>query len=129
MVLITKRLGYLVQKTRRVSSGLKAVSHLLFAICLCACLPERFRHEKYDCSASLSNISNITLNKVKVGNYAKITTLTNEAKTNITQIDQQTARLVYKNMQIKINRKTGEVTLIEGTRYRKAKCKKTVFTM
>ena len=128
-MLMTKLTAYSYQRAKQLPGGVKTATHLLFAICLCSCLPERFRHEQYDCSASLNNISTITLNKAKTGDYAKIVTPFNEAKANITQIDQQTAWLIYKRIQIKINRKTGKITMIEGTRYRKVACKKTVFTM
>ena len=128
-ILITKWKGRLIQKGQQTPWGLKAASLLLFAICLCSCLPERFRHEKYDCSGSLQTINTIIINKAKPGNYAKIVSSTSETKANITQIDEQTAWLTYKNMQMKINRKTGTMTMVEGTRYIKVGCKKTVFTM
>ena len=128
-ILITKSRGRLIQKGKLKPWGLKAASLLLFATCLCSCLPERFRHEKYDCSGSLQIINTIIINKAKPGNYAKIVSSTSETKANITQIDEQTAWLTYKNMQMKINRKTGTMTMVEGTRYIKVGCKKTVFTM
>ena len=128
-MLITKSKGRLIQKGKQTPWGSKAASLLLFAICLCSCLPERFRHEKYDCSGSLQTINTIIINKAKPGNYAKIVSSTSETKANITQIDEQTAWLTYKNMQMRINRKTGTMTMIQGTRYIKVGCKKTVFTM
>ena len=128
-ILITKSKGRLIQKGKLTTWGLKAASLLLFAICLCSCLPERFRHEKYDCSGSLQTINTIIINKAKPGNHAKIISSTSETKANITQIDEQTAWLTYKNMQMEINRKTGTMTMVQGTRYIKVGCKKTVFTM
>ena len=128
-VLITKPTGRLVPRLKQAPGGIKATTILLFAICLCSCLPERFRHEKYDCSGSLQTINTIIINKAKTGNNAKIVSPTSETKANITQIDEQTAWLTYKKMQMKINRKTGTMTMIQGTRYIKVGCKKTVFTM
>ena len=128
-ILITTSKRRLIHKGKQTPWGLKAASLLLFAICLGSCLPERFRHEKYDCSGSLQAINTIIINKAKPGNYAKIVSSTSETEANITQIDEQTAWLTYKNMQMKINRKTGTMTLVQGTRYIKVGCKKTVFTM
>ena len=110
-------------------AGIKAATHLLILICLSSCLPERFRHEKYDCSNSLHIINTIIISKAKTGNNAKIVNATRETKANITQIDAQTAWLTYKNMQMKIDRETGSITMIQGTNYRKVRCKKTVFKM
>ena len=128
-VLITKLEVYLVQRAKQVSGEVKTATHLLLAICLCSCLPERFRHEKYDCSGSLQTLNTIIINKAKIGNNAKIVSSKSETRVNITHIDQQTAWLTDNNMQMKINRKTGTVTLVQGTKYKKVGCKKTVFKM
>ncbi len=116
-------------RTKQIPRMITATAHLLLATYLCSCLPERFRHEKYDCSASLQGISTVILNKAKQGDYAKITVAGSEIKANITQINDQTAWVAYKNIQMKLNRKTGEIIVIEGTRYKKVTCKKTIFTM
>ena len=128
-MLITKPKVRSIKRGKQTRGGLKTAIPLLFAICLCSCLPERFRHEKYDCSGSLQNINTVIINKAKIGNYAKIVSAASETEANITQIDKQTAWLTYKNIQMKINRKTGAITMVEGNRYRKINCKKTVFTM
>ena len=119
----------MIRRAKQDLGKIKAATHLLFVICLCSCLPERFRHEKYDCSGSLQNINTIVINKAKTGNYAKIVSPASETKAHITQIDGQTAWLTHKNMQMKINRKTGTVTMVQGTNYMKLVCKKTVFKM
>ena len=126
---ITKSEGLFEQRGKKTPGGFKVATQLLFAICLCSCLPERFRHEKYDCSGSLQIINTIIINKARPGNYAKIVGPTGETKANITQIDKQTAWLTYKNVQMKINRKTGAITMVQGTKYIKVRCEKTVFTM
>jgi hypothetical protein len=128
-MLITKPKRPLIQRGKQTPKGFKAATQLLLAICLCSCLPERFRHEKYDCSDSLQTIKTITINKAKLGSYAKIISLASETEANITQIDEQTAWLTHKNVQMKINRKTGAMTMIQGKKYSKVICKKSVFTM
>ena len=129
IVVITKLERHLIPKAKIAPRGITATTLLLFAICLCSCLPERFRHEKYDCSGSLQNINTIVINKAKTGNYAKIVSPARETKANIIQIDEQTAWLNHKNMQMKINRKTGTLTIVHGTKYMKVDCEKTVFKM
>ena len=79
--------------------------------------------------AACKTFNTIVINKAKTGNYAKIVSPASETKANIIQIDEQTAWLTHKNMQMKINRKTGTVTMIQGTKYIKLVCKKTVFKM
>ena len=128
-VVFTKLGGRLIPKTKKAPKGITATTLLLVTICLCSCLPERFRHEKYDCSGSLQNIDTIVINKAKTGNYAKIVSHASETKANIIQINEQTAWLSHKNMQMKINRKTGAVIMVQGTKYIKLGCKKTVFKM
>ena len=116
-------------KPTRISQGIKAAVHVLLATHLCACLPERFRHEKYDCSASLNDIQNIILNKDKPGEYAKINTYGSQKTATIIKIDDETASVTDENILMTIDRKTGTITVIRGNRYKKAICKKTVFTM
>ena len=128
-MLITQSKRHLIVEGKQIAGGLKAATQLLFAICLCSCIPERFRHEKYDCSGSLQTINTIIIHKAKPGNYAKILSPTGETEANITQIDEHAAWLTYKNVQMKINRKTGKITMVQGTKYIKVGCKKTVFTM
>ena len=126
---LAKSKGRSFHRGKQTPWVLKAAIQLLFLICLCSCLPERFRHEKYDCSGSLQTISTIIINKAKPGKYAKIVSPTKETEANITQIDEQEAWLEYRQVQMKINRKTGAVTMVQGTKYIKVGCKKTVFTM
>ena len=128
-MLITKSEGHSIHKGKQTPMGLKGATQLLFAICLCSCLPERFRHEKYDCSGSLPTINTIIISKAKPGNYAKIVSPTSETEANITQLDEKTVWITYKNVQMKINRKNGAVTMVQGTKYIKIGCEKTVFTM
>ena len=128
-MLITQSKRHLIRRGKQIPGVLKATSQLLFAICLCSCFPERFRHEKYDCSGSPQTINTIIINKAKPGNYAKILGSSGEKEANITQINDHAAWLTYKNVQIKINRKSAKITMVQGTKYITAGCKKTVFTM
>ena len=128
-VLITETNASLILRARQPLAGIKAATLLLFAVCLCSCLPERFRHEKYDCSGSLQTINTIIINKAKVGKYAKIVSPTSETNANITHIDGERAWVTFRNARMEINRKAGTITIVQGTKYRKVVCKKTVFTM
>ena len=96
---------------------------------LCSCVPERFRHEKYDCSNSLGNPSTIVLSKSKPGQFAKVTWNGQEEKANVTRINDEIAVINYKKIKIKIERYTGAVALIQGKNYRKSICIKSVFKM
>jgi len=96
---------------------------------LWACFPERFRHEKYECSGSLYNIKAIVLNKAETGSHATVTSSSGEKEAFITEITAETAMLESSNMRIKINRKTATVTATYGTKYQSAVCKKSVFKM
>ena len=126
---ITKSEGLFEQRGKKTPGGFKVATQLLFAICLCSCLPERFRHEKYDCSGSLQTINTIIINKAKVGKYAKIVSPTSETNANITHIDGERAWVTFRNARMEINRKAGTITIVQGTIYRQIVCKKTVFTM
>ena len=126
---ITKSKRHFTQRNKQALKSIRALTHLFCVIILCSCLPERFRHEKYDCSGFIKNIDTIIINKAKIGRNAKIISPKSEAAANITHIDEQTAWLTYKKLQIKINRKTGTITMIQGTNYNKLRCKKTVFKM
>lgn len=77
----------------------------------------------------MQTINTVIINKAKIGNYAKIIGPRGETKANITHIDEQTVWLTYENTRMEINRKTGIMVMVQGTKYRKVGCKKTVFTM
>ena len=108
---------------------INAITLLLLSVILCSCFPERFRHEKYDCSQSIGGIKTIVLNKTQPGEFAKITKTKGEEEAYITQIDNQGAILKYDQRRLKINRQTGGVTFTHAAKYQSAICKKTVFTM
>ena len=108
---------------------INAITLLLISATLCSCFPERFRHEKYDCSQNIGGIRTIVFNKTEPGEFAKIITISGEKEASITQIDHQAAILKYNNRQLKINRQTGSVTLTHTAKYQSSICKKTVFTM
>ena len=102
---------------------------MLLITSLWGCFPERFRHEKYDCSSSPGTIKAIVLSKAEVGNHAKIIDTTGEQAASIESINTQMAILHFADRQIKVNRETGAITLIYGSKYRRMICKKSLFKM
>ena len=102
---------------------------MLLITSLSACFPERFRHEKYDCSSNPGTIKAIVLSKAEVGNHAKIIDRTGEQAASVEKINTQTAMLHFADRQIKVNRETGAITLTYGSKYRRMICNKSVFKM
>jgi hypothetical protein len=116
-------------KKRQKQNWLQRITLMLLITGLSACLPERFRHEKYDCSSSPGTIKAIVLSKAEVGNNAKIIGMTGEQEASVEKINTQVAILHFADRQIKVNRKTGAITLIYGSKYRRMICKKSLFKM
>ena len=102
---------------------------MLLITSLWGCFPERFRHEKYDCSSSPGTIKAIVLSKAEVGNHAKIIDMTGEQAASVEKINTQIAILHFADRQIKVNRETGAITLIYGSKYRRMICEKSLFKM
>ena len=102
---------------------------MLLIASLWACFPERFRHEKYDCSSSHGTIKAIVLSKAEVGNNAKIIGMTGEQEASVEKINTQLAILRFADRQIKINRESGAITLIYGSKYKRMICEKSLFKM
>ena len=116
------------KKLQKQNSAQKTILILLITS-LWGCLPERFRHEKYDCSSSPGTIKAIVLSKAEVGNHAKIIDMTGEQAASVEKINTQMAILHFADRQIKVNRETGAITLIYGSRYKRMICTKSLFTM
>ena len=116
-------------KKRQKQNLVQKTTLLLLISNLWACFPERFRHEKYDCSSSPGTIKAIVLSKAGVGNHAKIIDLTGEQGASIEKINTQVAILRFADRQIKVNRESGAVTLIYGSKYRRIICEKSLFKM
>ena len=102
---------------------------MLLITSLSACFPERFRHEKYDCSSSHGTIKAIVLSKAEVGNNAKIISLTGEQEASVEKINTQVAILRFADRQIKVDRESGSITLTYGSKYKRMVCEKTLFKM
>ena len=116
-------------KKRQKQNCVQKTTLLLLISSLWACFPERFRHEKYDCSSSPGTIKAIVLSKAEVGNHAKIIDITGEQAASVEKINTQMAVLHFADRQIKVNRETGAITLIYGSKYRRMICKKSLFKM
>jgi len=116
-------------KKRQKQNWMQTTTLLLLISSLWACFPERFRHEKYDCSSSPGTIKAIVLSKAEVGNHAKIIDVNGEQAASVEKIDTQVAVLHFADRQIKVNRETGTITLTYGSKYKRMVCKKSLFKM
>jgi hypothetical protein len=116
-------------KKRQKQSWVQKTTLMLLLTSLWGCFPERFRHEKYDCSSNPGTIKAIVLSKAEVGNNAKIIGMTGEQEASVEKINTQVAILHFAGRQIKVNRETGAITLIYGSKYRRMICKKSLFKM
>ena len=116
-------------KKRQKQNWVQKTTLMLLLTSLWACFPERFRHEKYDCSSSPGTIKAIVLSKAEVGNNAKIIGMTGEQEASVEKINTQAAILHFADRQIKVNRETGAITLIYGSKYQRIICKKSLFKM
>ena len=102
---------------------------LLCGISLSACLPERFRHEKYKCGSSSFDIAEIILNNTDVGDDATIIGYGSEKKVKILSSNRTSINITSGDVKIMIARETGKVTVKRGNRYSVLSCTKSVFTM
>jgi len=119
----------LMFKKRQRQNWMQRITLMLLITSLSACFPERFRHEKYDCSSSPGTIKAIVLSKAEVGNNAKIIGMTGEQEASVEKINTQVAILRFADRQIKVNRESGAITLIYGSKYRRMICEKSLFKM
>ncbi|MDC1293735.1 hypothetical protein N8Z70_01670 [Candidatus Puniceispirillum sp.] len=116
-------------KTRQKQNWVQKTTLMLLITSLSACFPERFRHEKYDCSSSPGPIQAIVLSKAEVGNHARIISITGEKEASVKKINTQIAILYFADRQIKVNRESGAITLTYGSKYKRMMCKKSLFKM
>ena len=116
-------------KKRQRQNWMQRTTLMLLVTSLSACFPERFRHEKYDCSNNPGTIKAIVLSKAEVGNNAKIIGMTGEQEASVEKINTQVAILRFADRQIKVNRESGAITLIYGSKYRRMICEKSLFKM
>ena len=110
----------------------KILSGLLGAIILTslsACQLERFRHEKYSCQNSQLNIVEIIIRSAKKGKEVKIFGYDGERTGFIEEISSQIALIRTSDGTLKLNRKTGALSVQLQNRYSRANCKVSVFTL
>jgi len=96
---------------------------------LSACQLERFRHEKYSCQNSQLNIAEIIIRNAKKGKEVKIFGYDGERTGIIEEISSQIAHIRTSDGTLKLNRKTGALSVQLQNRYSSASCKVSVFTL
>ena len=110
----------------------KILSGLLGAVILTsvsACQLERFRHEKYNCQNSQLNIAEIIIRSAKKGKEVKIFGYDGERTGIIEEISSQIALIRTSDGTLKLNRKTGALSVQLQNRYSRTNCKVSVFTL
>ena len=110
----------------------KILSGLMSAVILTsfsACQLERFRHEKYSCQNSQLNIAEIIIRSAKKGKEVKIFGYDGERTGIIEEISSQIALIRTNDGTLKLNRKTGALSVQLQNRYSRANCKVSVFTL
>ena len=110
----------------------KILSGLLGAVILTSvsgCQLERFRHEKYSCQNSQLNIAEIIIRSAKKGKEVKIFGYDGERTGIIEEISSQIALIRTSDGTLKLNRKTGALSVQLQNRYSRANCKVSVFTL
>ena len=110
----------------------KILSGLLGAVILTslsACQLERFRHEKYSCQNSQLNIAEIIIRSAKKGKEVKIFGYDGDRTGIIEEISNQIALIRTSDGTLKLNRKTGALSVQLQNRYSHANCKVSVFTL
>ena len=110
------------------------IAKITVAICLClslsACIDfERFRHEKYSCQNSNLDIAKIVIRSAKKGKEVKIFGYDSERTGVIESISSQLAIIRTEDGTLKLNRKTGALSIQRRNRYTRTSCKLSVFTL
>ncbi|MGB2464923.1 MAG: hypothetical protein ACPICC_08405 [Candidatus Puniceispirillaceae bacterium] len=93
------------------------------------CQLERFRHEKYSCQNSNLDISEIVIRNAKKGKEVKIFGYDGERTGIIENISSQIAIIQTEDGSLKLNRKTGALSIQRKNRYTRISCKLSVFTL
>jgi hypothetical protein len=103
---------------------------ICLSLSLSACLDfERFRHEKYTCSAYSLDIEDIIIRNAKAGETVTISGFQRNREGLIISISDETAVIETGDLKLFIDRKKGSVSALNGNRYRHLKCKQTIFTI
>ena len=98
-------------------------------VSLSGCMLERFRHEKYNCQNSNLNIAEIVIRSAKKGKEVKIFGYDGDRVGTIEEITSQLAVIRTPEGTLKLNRKTGYLSVQVHNRYTRTKCKLSVFTL
>lgn len=96
---------------------------------LSSCQLERFRHEKYSCQNSNLDIADIVIRNAKKGKEVKIFGYDGERAGIIENISSELAIIRTENGTLKLNRKTGTLSIQRRNRYTRISCKLSVFTL
>ena len=96
---------------------------------LSGCQLERFRHEKYSCQNSNLDIAEIVIRSAKKGKEVKIFGYDSERTGVIESISSQLAIIQTEDGTLKLNRKTGALSIQRRNRYTRISCKLSVFTL
>ena len=96
---------------------------------LSSCQLERFRHEKYSCQNSNLDISEIVIRNAKKGSEVKIFGYDAERTGIIENISSQIAIIQTEDGSLKLNRKTGALSVQRKNRYTRISCELSVFTL
>lgn len=96
---------------------------------LSGCQLERFRHEKYSCQNSNLDIAEIVIRNAKKGKEVKIFGYDGERTGVIESISSQLAIIRTDDGTLKLDRKTGALSIQRRNRYTRTSCKLSVFTL
>ena len=96
---------------------------------LSGCMLERFRHEKYTCQNSNLNIAEIVIRSAKKGKEVKIFGYDGDRVGTIEEISSQLVVIRTPEGTLKLNRKTGSLSVQVRNRYTRTNCKLSVFTL
>jgi hypothetical protein len=96
---------------------------------LSGCQLERFRHEKYSCQNSNLDIAEIIIRNAKKGKEVKIFGYDGERTGIIENISSQLAIIRTEDGTLRLNRKTGALSIKRRNRYTRTNCKLSVFTL
>ena len=98
-------------------------------VSLSGCMLERFRHEKYTCQNSNLNIAEIVIRSAKKGKEVKIFGYDGDRVGTIEEISSQLVVIRTPEGTLKLNRKTGSLSVQVRNRYTRTNCKLSVFTL
>ena len=102
---------------------------VIISTSLSGCQLERFRHEKYSCQNSNLDISEIVIRNAKKGSEVKIFGYDAERTGIIENISSQIAIIQTEDGSLKLNRKTGALSVQRKNRYTRISCELSVFTL